>query len=913
MDARTLIYLVVLIIFSIFVTTTSASIISASGFLVGDLSTYVQGDTIIFVYHHSEIDEDTAEQFARFLISTDAGSTWDEYPIPHPLQIRTRPTLTVLDDAILVSIDRYQYQTTDLGESWSFFAEIDNPFESAPFAFMKDDRLHQFSLRLPYPQFIQDGLVNQEGAGPLLTPYSYFTETEKSLNDTDIPFIGLDLVFGPVRSNSGLAMKQAGGGNNNGWPTFVGPVILGEDVFSQPSNYPGNDIFFNGLFRNRSYGALPTLNPLRQTASVWGNGRGNIYLVEVDGSSYSLWHGVLSPERTVTKDVYSTYPPIGDSELLFVNTYTVRDTIWTHSEGMLSEDPEIFVDGELWIKGNFSGKQSWSASGDIFIIGDITLSGTTPGQSPQNNANDFVNLISEGNVVIKYGYKNPADSVRIHPFLGADNDPHLIYANIYAIGDGHRKGVFTFEYQHPHPSIPAVELEVEGEDEMVLFDNIDIHRYRYPPTASEPWPPMVDLPYYNPLWPEARPYLNRGRIELRGNVYQRNKGHMGRQYHDQDYPSNSGIWDIAEDMCGGNTSPSQFYDPVIGYLLPLGNQHYPGAASNGFNCGYKLNILSDTRPQFHSHEDDLYLRFWRFGMDLTDAGESYAGLYFNEQVKSKVFDARDGHYLFAANDMLLFEDENAVLDLSDLTRNKGVIKSAKLSPDYHPLLLQYQKDSDEYAHITFTEINPFSQEIVYSYTYPAYPEHELYGFCLSPTGTKIVAEHSYNSIYLKQIQTTGELGSLASFEYPLQTTAGSELHLKSSSEGVVDVFIWEKNPEEVNLGFLHHQRVQIPVSNPQETVPAVNQPQMQAYPNPALSRINLKLKIPTKSDYHIDIYNIRGQKIRSLDGSIAMGKEDPLLSWDLKDELETPVSKGIYILRLMVNDKVAQTKKVTVF
>ncbi|HRX76287.1 MAG TPA: hypothetical protein P5342_02425, partial [Candidatus Cloacimonadota bacterium] len=232
---------------------------------------------------------------------------------------------------------------------------------------------------------------------------------------------------------------------------------------------------------------------------------------------------------------------------------------------------------------------------------------------------DVVGIVSEKSIILKYGYKNPVDSVRIHTNMGADNEYPapagggiFIYAALCALGEGpddipstqpnFEDGVFTYEYQHPHPSTPAIFANVEYPDGTIkeeYFDWIDIHRRRYPPTASQPWPSpalgqqSLDLPWYNPLWPERQPYLERGTINIWGALAQRRRGFVHRSGNDGEYPSNDGIWNVELDMCGYPISRNPLPDPVFGNQLGLISMNYPGTSGGG--TGYKKNYNYDNR------------------------------------------------------------------------------------------------------------------------------------------------------------------------------------------------------------------------------------------------------------------------------------------------------------------------------
>lgn len=444
--------------------------------------------------------------------------------------------------------------------------------------------------------------------------FMYFTDNDMSPNNTNVYFYGYDVVTGKVHSNSDIKIKQAGGGNNGGWPTFLNLVTTAGEVVSTPPSYPLTQVFRGGLVENYDgYEFPPLANELSAKGIKIGAGEGNIYMVTVDGSVFDNWHGSISSPRRVRKVVYDHYPPPGDS--LWTNSFSIADTSWSSLGGSQCQGNAYYINGELWIRGRFTGYQTWGSSGKMKLIGDILLTGTPPPGNPADpmNNRDVVGLVSEKSIQVSYGFKDPTDSLRYHPNMGADGDYAdpagggiFIYAALCALGDGDgnsfQDGVFEFEYQHPHPSTPALNVQLtypDGTNEIVLFDWIDIHRRRYPPTTSQPWPTpslnqtSLDLPYYNPLWPERKPYLERGTINVWGAVAQRRRGFVHRSHHDTEYPSNNGIWDVDKDKCGYDSSPIEnIPDPEFGNI-GLQSRDFPGAQGSG--VGYKKNYNYDNR------------------------------------------------------------------------------------------------------------------------------------------------------------------------------------------------------------------------------------------------------------------------------------------------------------------------------
>jgi len=231
----------------------------------------------------------------------------------------------------------------------------------------------------------------------------------------------------------------------------------------------------------------------------------------------------------------------------------------------------------------------------MYLIGDILLNGTPVGTAPDSPTNtnryDIVGLVSEGSILIKYGYVNPEDSVRVHPNCGGTGVTGLnaginIYAALCALKKGditQSDGVFSFEYQRPHPSVPTVFAAGQ------FWTKIDLHRRRWPQNGANPWPGNIDFPWYNPLWPERQPYLERGDINLWGSVAQRRRGFVHRSPYDNEYPSN-GVWNVPIDFTGA-TAIQNYPDPVLGITMQTIN--YPGATGSG--VGYAKNYHYDTR------------------------------------------------------------------------------------------------------------------------------------------------------------------------------------------------------------------------------------------------------------------------------------------------------------------------------
>jgi len=102
--------------------------------------------------------------------------------------------------------------------------------------------------------------------------------------------------------------------------------------------------------------------------------------------------------------------------------------------------------------------------------------------------------------------------------------------------------------------------------------------------------------------------------------------------------------------------------------------------------------------------------------------------------------------------------------------------------------------------------------------------------------------------------------------------------------------------------------------------PALQNGLLSSYPNPFTAFTNLRVILPSKLDdsmprvttASIDIYNIKGQKVKniSLDPSKV---SEQYTYWDGRDAGGKQCSSGIYFLNLSVNGKRCLSKKVTLF
>ncbi|MDD4310217.1 MAG: T9SS type A sorting domain-containing protein [Candidatus Cloacimonetes bacterium] len=901
-----------------------------SGHFAGKMATYASGDTIMYVTR----SQDNGIVLYR---STNGGSSWisnSSIFSPIPQGDTAKPTLSVSYGECIITAGKYYACSLDGGINWQTPIQWDGSFENSPYIEKYGNELKLFNLSLPYPEDRQNEFLI-EGTNEFASP-QILIDNHESTNETNMYFMGQDVATGTVRINGDMIIKQAGGGDNSGFPTFLAPVIISGEVVSYPEYYPIDQVFQGGLithappldlpdgFWQRMNGIMvgpPTYNP------------DNIVMIEVSGNSYTGWLGKIQIPHRVHADVWEDYPlhPYAiDAPPLYRNNFTVRDTLWYPLPSGSSYGTH-FVNGKLWIKGNFSGHQTWCSADTIMIIGDITLTGTTPGENPYpNNTTDSVNLISEKSILLKYGYRDPSDSTRIHPLCRADNDPIHIYASLYALGDGHgnsrKDGVFSFEYQHPHGSIEPkwIDLPEQG---LTLFDMIDLHRNRYPQTAAEPWNPHLDYPWYNPLYPEEKPYLERGTVKVWGSIVQKRHGYLHRSYYDNEYPS-AGVWNPALDYCGATSAPNNqtfllWQNPPA--YAQLTTRNYPGATGSGI--GYKKTHVADRRNSLSSGANNPEESLWTFGMmfknkpvDNPELG--FSRLFFRPQVKpttGKSFTRKGGVALYSANDLLVIEQNDGHKDISVGTQDGGTIQATAIKNINQPLVYQLTSDNNSLA-MNLKEISAITGAVQNQNSLPV--STKMNDIAVLGNNRTIMAKYEANGfISLWELDESLQASHLENWildvpppNPPLIVSAQSRLFLIPSAENALEVFLLIKpdsaGEDNSEPDLLYHAHASFPVSNNDPAIPAIGSINLQAYPNPMRDELKLSVELASNATHRVDIYNLRGQKVKSLSGS-SKGKDGSYnYVWNGTDEQGKITGSGIYIVKLLVENKGVQTKRI---
>jgi hypothetical protein len=806
-----------------------------------------------------------------------------------------KPTLVVdlPNISILVNSDigLFKLSSSDYGITWEFNQLINNMLHSND----------------PYPILTQGGgSVRSFTVNSMTdtTDVMYYTQQSSDVRGKPVYFWGQDIVYGAIKTAGDIYLRQVGGGTNNGWPTFLGPVIISGNVVSTPAFYPVDQVFQGGLVENAEMDATVIRSGLYKqdfidNATIMESPYGleSILLLEVEGNTASGYWGLVGEPRRAFADVWNPYPPlpVADADSLFRNTFTIRDTLWTEIAPFELPD-KLFTDATLWIEGTFSGVKSIYSSEIIYTIGDILLQGTAPGEDPSANPSDKVTLISDKKILLKYGYKHPGDSLRYHPNCGPDSEPILIYADLIALKTDFLPsedqpdfdaGEFSFEYQHPHPSTPAVNLIYY--DEELYYDWIDIHRRRYPPTSSQPWPANIDYPWYNPLWPERQPYTERGVVKSYGAIYQNRRGLMHRSGNDSEYPSNSGVWNIPYDMCGGPVTLTPIPDPVINNLI-LQNRKYPGTSGSG--VGYKRYHIADTRdfPGLPRKE------IWSLGALIAEhqyGSEQIVKWHKrNEQVVHKSIDYYDGEWLYQLNNTLLTDDMAYPHDPGE----GWEIVQAKLL--YGGGVLTLQKSTVESAPGYRLVISTLEGEQA-SNNFITESPHEFIALSRIADGFLLPIPNSDGNLTVLRFNESGYVTEETStIELPDgalgEDITDSRVTFINPSGSILHACLWFRSSNQ-SSAILHKYGSIDPVALDDPSVAPILA-KVKCYPNPFARQINIEVESNKAIRSQIGIYNIRGQKVRDLPMDLSKGTET--FVWDGCNKKGQSVAKGIYFVKV---------------
>jgi hypothetical protein len=815
------------------------------------------------------------------------------------------PTIEVTNEHIIITFHdlgkMYTAISSDGGNQF-VITQFDMGYDPLPLVREMNGVLHSY-------------IASKDPAGDIL--YTAFYDKYETENvDFGVEagrsyFYGADVVYGAVRSNTDIWVEQMGGGTNNGWPTFWGPVYTSGIIQCSTGTPPYESIFRAGYYEHvapMNYGVDTTILESGPVFPVAYDPTDNtICLVRVTGSAYTSWIGhIIEQPDPYQLDVYVDYPPPSGS-VLATNTVAHRDTIWTEGPSGSVNNSTMNVRNRLWIEGTFSGKQTWYSGHDIKIIGDIKLNetpmGINPdgGTTPQNaNLHDYVALVSEGKVIVGYGYKSPIDSLRHYSTIGSDgfgaNTGVWIYASLFALGNGdgnpHNDGVFTFEYQHPHPSTPAIHI---GD---VLYDMNDLHEHIFPPTTTDPWPGNLDYPWYNPLWPEnmtqGKPYLERGYIHRYGPIYQVRAGFLHRSVNDP--PNHNGTWNFANYKYGSQCT----------------GINYPGASGAG--VGYKKDVHADTRITDKTFPFNINGNGIRLGISSDLQIWNTSSLLSAEKVFSKTMQIVNNHQqVLTLNNHIYTITENGFLPFTTTPAISGNIRRSFANQTSINMLADINKISEDSDTLQIVTVNQANGTTNIQLTVPT--SGKIFDFLCNDDNHCMLANADQEGIisFYKQddasqyvLAETWNPG-LAS-EFLTANREESRMVLIPTTEDSMYVLFYIKPISGTSNGTFYLAKGHMTMTGNQEDVAQPFAVEMNTYPNPFTNEMKIHIRNNKFESAWLEVYNLRGQLIKTISTKELLSKEEYTLSWNGTDNRGHAVASGIYFLKAVIGDKTLTCK-----
>jgi hypothetical protein len=133
--------------------------------------------------------------------------------------------------------------------------------------------------------------------------------------------------------------------------------------------------------------------------------------------------------------------------------------------------------------------------------------------------------------------------------------------------------------------------------------------------------------------------------------------------------------------------------------------------------------------------------------------------------------------------------------------------------------------------------------------------------------------------------------------YPKQ---GDKIFLHVNGEAIQSTVTWSGNGDRIRIERL--------LSSGSDVLPTEYALQ-QNYPNPFNPSTEIKFSLPEASQTELVIFNVLGQKVRTLiDGQLTAGEYQ--ISWDGKDADGKDVSSGLYLYRLKAGESTLTRKMV---
>jgi Secretion system C-terminal sorting domain len=763
-------------------------------------------------------------------------------------------------------------------------------------------------------------------------------------------FWGVDVFGGEVYANSDIWIRQIGGGNNSGWPTFMSLVLSGGIIMDFSTGAPAvnsapmDEIFWGGYMEDYVVEMgeieLPgSAVEVRENGLILeGSLDRDILYVQLEGTTAMCCYADIEYEE-MEFTVYNSYPDPLHPE------WAIGDSIWTNvvqvpyldwDDGTFSVtvmDASVFCYCELWIEGSVSGKMTWASADTIYITDDITYGSVTPGEEVPFDCPDMFGLISEKSILIKYKHWNPNTEELESP----NCDDVILYGAYAALGvadpnsayPGYEEGIFSFEYQHPHGSTPDFMGVSPYTGNDTLFSYIDFHKYVMPPAEgytgdagfilhsnhpvagysacgypyenpdyeqADVTPFGTDKPFYNPVWPESSDDIvyERGEITVFGSIAQRRGGFSHRSGAD---PNNHDehIIDHGEHLYGG-THESVGYGKAYHYDDRLGYEIYPVdfVEVDNYFKQYSSNFMRSNFDMINVEDlEDEEMKAWLYVRLLTadNDGDEYVALMFQDPAIVRLVYSEDGEVY---TEVVGLDDSN--YEIKEVYREGETIFIE--TKEY---IFRHQLGSSGMAEDVLEIVEP----------------EDWHGVEWNTSGVGILLKigEGDNTINIESYNAeTGEFEELANYDLPSADILNAiydelEFAYRCQGNGEILANYMQGTDTEEYYQKLYQMRGEISILPEEDNDIVPQASSLSIYPNPFNPELTVHYNIVGTQEVQIAIYNLRGEKVITLlDEVLAAGAGEQI--WDGRNAQGSACGSGVYFVQLRAGEQQYMQKAV---
>lgn len=125
-------------------------------------------------------------------------------------------------------------------------------------------------------------------------------------------------------------------------------------------------------------------------------------------------------------------------------------------------------------------------------------------------------------------------------------------------------------------------------------------------------------------------------------------------------------------------------------------------------------------------------------------------------------------------------------------------------------------------------------------------------------------------------------------------------------------YYWLESIDYSGISQVYNRVAQVTIPDPSVNPPNLEPPIVYDFknvPNPVNTSSNFQFTLDKASLVSVSIYNIKGELVRKLPSVLTQEDETSIIYWNGKDNSGKDLSPGVYFYNLIVNGKIAETKK----